>query len=113
MGNIATGGPRSGGGRGISPSSFVSASVDAAVDFLSVAYLDNQDEQDLVPNLIDCAVALPRPDVHAVKLLFGFEFLHTMVTPALFHTQEIAENPLPDVRVESRSEKRRVGKECR
>jgi hypothetical protein len=68
------------------------------VDFLPVSHLHQEDKQNFVPNLIDGAVVLARPDLQAVELLFRCELLHTMRARVLFQAENVPAHLLADVR---------------
>ena len=100
MGRIATTRLLSTWGRGIPLSIFADASLDAAVDFLSVPHLDHQNEQNLILNLVDCAVVFSWPDVHSVELLFRLQSLRAVRMGVFLQAEEIPVDLLPDMRVE-------------
>ena len=64
-------------------------SLHAAVYFLPVPHFHHQDEEGLVPNLVDGSVILSRPYPNTVELLFRFELLHPMRTRILLQMKNI------------------------
>jgi len=61
----------------------VTASLHPAIHFFPVSHPHHEDYEDLVPNLVDNAVVLPRPDIDAVELLFRFQLFDPMRTRIL------------------------------
>jgi len=72
-------------------------SLHPAVYFFPVSHPHHEDEEDLVPNLIDHAVVLPRPDIDAVELLFRLHLLHPMRTRILFEAENVLDDLPSDV----------------
>ena len=65
-----------------------------------VSYLHHQDQQNIVPNLIEGAVVLPRPNGDAIELLLRLQLLHSMRTWVLFQAEKVQVDLLADVSIE-------------
>lgn len=75
-------------------------SPNTPVHLFPVPHLDHKDEEDLILNLVDDAVVLPRPDVDAVELFLRCELLHPMRAGILLQAEEVRVYNLADMRVQ-------------
>lgn len=75
-------------------------SLHPPVDFLSVSHLYDEDQERLVPNLVDHAVVLPRTGVDAPEFLFRFQFLDSMRTRVLLQAEDVPSHWLSDAGIE-------------
>lgn len=76
------------------------ALFEVAVDLFAMSDPDDGDEQDFVPDLIDCAVVLPWSQVDTIELFFGFHECASRRARLLFQAEQVAIHPLADVRIE-------------
>jgi hypothetical protein len=77
-----------------------SASLQPTVHFLPVSHSHHENQEDLIPNLINGAIVLPRPHVDAVELLLRLYLLRSMRTRILFQAENVPVHLLSDVRIE-------------
>jgi len=76
------------------------ASLHPAVHFLPVSHPHYQDEQRFIPNLIDGAVILPRPNADAIELFLRLHLLYSMRAWILFEAENVPVHFLADRRIE-------------
>ena len=75
-------------------------SLHAAVYVFPVSHLHYQDEESLIPNLINDAVVLPRPNIDAIELLLRLHLHHAMGARILFEAENVPVHLPPHVRIE-------------
>ena len=75
-------------------------SLHAAVHVFPVSHLHYEDEQGFIPNLINDAVVLPRPNIDAIELLLGLHLHHSMRAWILFEAENVPVDLLSDVGIE-------------
>ena len=75
-------------------------SLHAAVYLFPVSHLHYQDKQSFIPNLINDAVVLPRPNVEAIELLLRLHLHHAVRTWILFEAENVPVHFPPHVRIE-------------
>src|ERR1017187_9127709 len=75
-------------------------SLYAAVYVFPVSHLHYEDEQSFIPNLINDAVVLPRPNIDAIELLLRLHLYHAMRAWILFELFYVGEDLSTDTQVQ-------------
>ena len=75
-------------------------SLHAAVYVFPVSHLHYQDKQSFIPNLINDAAVLPRPNIDAIELLVRLHLHDAMRAWILFEAENVPVHLPPHVRIE-------------
>lgn len=76
------------------------SSLQSAVDLFAIADLDHEDDENVVADLIDGAVVLPRPDADSVELLLALECFRTMGSRVFLQKEKVPVDMPTDMRIE-------------